>query len=310
VSWSLPLPRRRPLRRELFLGHRRHPGGYRPVVTRDDQAHAMTVAPQRKGKTVSFFSPSILASSRAIVATFSKAADLPTTIPHRLRLAQFTGGHVYLLNLKAEPIPELPPGVIPCHHDPLAGCQDPTWCQECAKTWVALHYAGGNKGSDNSQFFQLRAVDVLRAYFHAAALARRDVTQVVRWITARATDEPARIIRQAAIAPDWASALEDQVHSHAEVTVAGIFATAMTVVQPFTNPSIAGQLKTPNFDVDRFLEEGISTLYILDPTGDSKLSPVAPILTALTERVVKRAYRKASSAPAGRWCLAPRWVNA
>jgi type IV secretion system protein VirD4 len=299
------LSKRQTIYRELFLGHRRHLTGYDVVLTRDDQAHAMCVAPQRVGKTACFMVPGILASSRTVVATTSKATDLPYTIPHRLRLARATGGKVYLLNLKDEPTPELPAGVIPCRHDPLAGCQDPTWCQECAKTWVALYYAGGERGTDNSQFFQLSTIEVLGAYFHAAALARRDITQVVRWISAHAKDEPCRIIRQHGIAPEWATALENQVEPSrlqpGQVTVHGVFATAMTIVQSFTNPQISRQLTDPNFEVDSFLREGVSTLYVLDPTGDSKLSPITPIVTALVERIVKRAYRRASTAPRGRW---------
>jgi len=141
-------------------------------------------------------------------------------------------------------------------------------------------------------------------------VAKRDVGQVLHWLSTRAVDEPSEIIRAYGAAPRWATTLHETVHGGAEVTTAGVYSTAFTAVRSWTDPAVADQLRQPNLAVERFVgldadsattASPVNTLLILDASADSRLSPIAPIVTTLVEKIVHAAYQRASTAFQGRW---------
>jgi hypothetical protein len=104
----------------------------------------------------------------------------------------------------------------------LTGCEDPERCRKLALRLIANHV--GRR--DGAHYFHDWAATVLCAYLHAAALSGRDMDQVEDWLINRATEEPARIIRDAGTRPEWASVLEDVSGSPARLTVTSFYSVA------------------------------------------------------------------------------------
>jgi hypothetical protein len=85
------------------------------------------------------------------------------------------------------------PGVTGLRWSPLAGCTDPTVCYRRVQAMTGVVARGITDG----EHWRSGAAVILRAVFHAAALANLGLVEVRRWLAMQESREPAQILRTA-----------------------------------------------------------------------------------------------------------------
>lgn len=186
--------------------------------------------------------------------------------------------------------------------DPVAGCEDP---EEAIARGKALGSASAPSGSGggNSAWFQARAGEVLGYYLHAAAIKPDggSMRDVVRWAADFTDSEPQRLLQVSSTVGEagWADKLRARTQGRAGETVDSLAMTLSGILAPLDSPRVLDALCPPlgqNFDVERFLD-GANTLYIVSEAGEEAL---APLLTMLTDYIMRTAQRVSQTRPGGR----------
>ncbi len=175
---SLPLWYRiaEPHRHSVFLG-RAH---YRHRLRVPLEEHFVVMAPPRTYKTA-FLADVIMRYPGPVLATTTKADIYALTAAVRVGV-----GPVHVFN------PQHIGGVASTFRwDPVDGCQDPATAIRRAD---AFAFSVSQKGVEDATFWSAKASDYLRAYFHAAALARYDLRAVATWVTGAEPQVPERIL--------------------------------------------------------------------------------------------------------------------
>ena len=193
--------------------------------------------------------------------------------------------------------------------NPLEGCQDPATAIRRADAFAG---SVSQKGVEDATFWASKASDYLRAYFHAAAVAHLDLTQVARWVTGIGATEAEDILRAAASpGPHWAAQLAE-LRGEANKTAQTIRMTMSRALAFLADPALATSvLPGPgqSLDLEAFLREA-GTLYLIAETRGED-SPVAPLFACLTDELhytaalagqpdARRAARPAAADGAGR----------
>lgn len=185
--------------------------------------------------------------------------------------------------------------------DPVAGCEDP---EEAIARGKALGSASAPNGGGggNSAWFQARAGEVLGYYLHAAAcLPGGSMRDVVRWAADFTDTEPMRLLQTSQAVGDagWADKLRARTQGRAGETVDSLAMTLSGILAPLDSPRVLDALcpaAGENFDARRFLE-GANTLFIVSEAGEEAL---APLLTMLTDHIMRTAQRLSQTCPGGR----------
>jgi len=128
---------------------------------------------------------------------------------------------------------------------------------------TAFAFAVSQKGVEDGTFWSAKASDYLRAYFHAAALARHDLRTVAEWVSGASPDVPERIL-MAAGARQWAVNLAE-LRSEAHKTTATVRMVMTRALSFMADPALAASvLPTPGtgFDIPAFLEDR-GTVYLI-----------------------------------------------
>ena len=201
---SLPLWYRiaEPHQHSVFLG-RAH---YRHALRVPLEEHLLVMSPPRMLKTA-FLADVILRYPGPVVATSTKPDIYALTAAVRDGL-----GPVHVFN------PQHIGGVPSTFRwSPVDGCEDPATAIRRAD---AFAFAVSQKGVEDGTFWSAKASDYLRAYFHAAALARHDLHTVAEWVSGANPDVPERIL-MAAGARQWAVNLAE-LRSEAHKTTATV----------------------------------------------------------------------------------------
>lgn len=186
--------------------------------------------------------------------------------------------------------------------DPLAWVNFRTEGCEMRAARLAGHFADaetGGSADDGDNFFDPEAEDLLAAFFLAAAIAGKPITQVWEWVTNPQNTEAIEHLRSAEH-HFTASGLAMQYNAD-QRTRSGIFGTAkkmirclqLSNVHPWITPADGVR---PQFDELEFIERN-GTLYCLSLEGRGS---AAPLVSALTEAVIDVAMRKASRSSGGR----------
>ena len=252
--------------------------------------HAGAVAPPGYGKTAGQHIGAVVAFEGAVVSATTKPDVLLATADVRRRLAARHGGELYALDLGGDALGASGAGLREARIDLLAGCDDPMAAEERAAGLVPG--AGAPSGDSSTRFFDVSAVQILKALIHAAALRGLGVRAVIEWAMSQDADAAAAIlVERGADVRSWAAFLEG-LRSGAPVTVAGQWATVQAALAPLQQPRVLRLLDEPDFDVDRFLRTR-STLYVVDPRGEGGVSPTAYVIAAYLDWIKERAYRLA-----------------
>lgn len=182
--------------------------------------------------------------------------------------------------------------------DPISGCTDQGVAGR--RAWALVRGAGGAEGTERASFWARKAQEIVRCYLVAAALAGRDMLDVMRWANNPDDKEPVRILEHyaARVPAGWLETF--QTHLAATLnTRTGYFATVTSCVGFMDSPAVAAACRPrpgSSFEVEEFLRHR-GTLYLVGGSGDEGL---APLMTALTEYVFDEAQRIAATRPGER----------
>ena len=179
---------------------------------------------------------------------------------------------------------------------PVDGCEDPATAIRRAD---AFAFAVSQKGVEDGTFWSAKASDYLRAYFHAAALARYDLRTVAEWVSGANPHIPERIL-MAAGARQWAVGL-GELHSEAHKTTATVRMVMSRALSFMADPDLAASvLPAPGagFDIPAFLEDR-GTVYLI-AEALSEQAPVAPLFAAMASEIHYLAAQLGQASAAGR----------
>jgi len=241
----------------------------------------------RTGKTTARAIPAVMEAPGAVVATSNKRDLADAT-----RDPRATKGPVWVFDPQG--VCDEPPG---WYWDPLTYAIDDVHAAKLAE-----HFAANSRKDDAKEdaYFDPEGQQLLADFILAGALARRDVTEVYRWIVNVATNEPVAILSSdgyglAADRLDAAAHLADRQRD-------GLFGTARKMFQAVTfrsfQPWVCRQRDDlrPSFDPAAFVASG-GTLYSLSKEGKGS---AGALVTALTVAVVEAAEDLAKRSPGGR----------
>lgn len=243
----------------------------------------------RTGKTTARAVPAILAAPGAVLVTSNKRDVLDATRDPRAEV-----GPVWVFDPQSVAREE----PTDWWWNPLSYVVD-----EVRAAKMAEHFASGSRdpGARTDAFFDPSAQDLLAGLLLAAALDRRPITDVYRWLTRPTDDEPVSILKAGGY-----ELTADQVAGvifAPEKQRGGIYGTAQQMASCLTNRQVARWV-TPaglsdlrrQFSAESFVREG-GTLYSLSKEGRGT---AGPLVTALTVAVVEAAEDLAAASPAGR----------
>ena len=265
---SLPLWYRiaDPRQHSVFLG-RAH---YRHKLQVPLEEHLLVMSPPRMLKTA-FLADVILRYPGPVIATSTKPDILALTAAVRAGL-----GPVHVFN------PQHIGGVASTFRwSPVEGCEDPATAIRRAD---AFAFAVPQQGVEDGTFWSAKASDYLRAYFHAAALARYDLRTVAEWVSGANPDIPERILL-ASGARQWAISLAE-LRSEAHKTAATVRMVMSRALSFMADPALAASvLPGPGsgFDIPGFLADR-GTVYLI-AEALSEQAPVAPLFAAMASEI-------------------------
>lgn len=239
----------------------------------------------RTGKTTSRAIPALIDAPGAVIATSNKRDLVDATRDVRDQV-----GRVWVFD------PQKVAGESPTWWwNPLGGIYD-----EADAVKLADHFAYSSRpgGGKTDAFFDNAGRDLLAGLILAAALDQRPITDVYRWITRPANDEPVQILHDNDFVLQ--ADLVQGVINSPERQRGGVYGTAAQMVACLTNRAITTwvtpQEDRPQFHPAEFVQ-GTGTLYSLSREGQGSSGP---LVAALTVAVIEAAERAASTSPGGR----------
>lgn len=237
----------------------------------------------RAGKTSARVIPAVMEAVGPVVATSNKRDVVDATRLHRERTI---GGRAWVFDPQA--VAEEPPL---WYWDPIAwvaGTDGGAGAQQRAAE-LAGHFAAGGDADKRDAFFDPEGEDLLAALFLAAAVAKRPVTEVYRWVTKPKVEEPIEILAEHGDYEMIAAGLHDQ-YAAPDRQRAGVFSTAKKMaaclklgsITRWVTPPVPGEAARDSFDTAAFATSR-DTLYPLSREGKGT---AGPLVTAMTAAVV------------------------
>jgi type IV secretion system protein VirD4 len=144
--------------------------------------------------------------------------------------------------------------------------------------------AKGEGTTTDGEFWYATAAKLLAPLFVAAALERRTMADVVRWVDTQEVGEVATILERSS-SPEVLHAAE-ATWCRDERTRSSVYTTAETVLAPFAH-SPPGLSTAGGFEPDHLLH-GAHTLYLCAPAHDQRR--LRGYFTALTQAVLSHAF--------------------
>ena len=271
VAKTEPLPVGR-LLLGVLPGVARHSG-----VAAETAQSVVVVGPTQSGKTTSLAVPAILGWRGPVVAASVKSDLLRHTRGTRARL-----GRVWCID------PTRTSGAPADSWSPLTGCAE--W-REASRVAADLCDAAKAEGTTaDGEFWYATAAKLLAPLFLAAALDRRSMADVVRWVDTQEVAEVADILDAAA--PLEALDAARATWCRDERTRSSVYTTAETVLAPFAHAP-PGPPSPAMFEPSRLLG-GSHTLFLCAPAHDQRR--LRGYFTALTQQVLAHAFASATRA--------------
>ena len=242
----------------------------RLIATEGDHS-VIVFGPTGSGKTTALVVPALLEHPGPAVALSVKTDLLRDTLQHRAR--------------NERPVYIYDPLNLTDHQcaawTPLRTCHDWAEAQRMAE---ALASAMVDGSVNDSRFWNAMASKMLEALLHAAALDKRTMRDVVRWVDTREQVEVAQILEKHNAhhaLQSWGSSL-----TRDERTLSGVYASTEVLLRAYSTPGMTDSLAANCFDPSKMIAAG-GTLYVCAPTEDQ--ARLRPIFAAL----VKDVYRAA-----------------
>jgi type IV secretory pathway TraG/TraD family ATPase VirD4 len=250
----------------------------------------------RQGKTTSRVLPMMFTAPGLVVATSCKRDLIDDSIAVREQV-----GPVWVFD---------PQDIAPEHHgqpwyfDPLDYVRRDKNMDSNAATLAEIFEAAttdhGTVGEgDQNGFFYQQARKLIKAFFLAAAIDNRPITDAYRWVMRSSDAEPLRILQ----ASDWSNValgLEAQ-YDEEDRTRSNVFAAAANVVECLSTKAVGGWV-TPQegvrkLDCRALAADETATLYLM--TRDDEPTP-RPITSVLVVMLLKELESRADTYPRNR----------
>ena len=244
-------------------------------VAAETAQSVVVVGPTQSGKTTSLAVPAILGWRGPVVAASVKSDLLRHTSETRARL-----GRVWCIDPTAS-TDESADG-----WSPLTGCVQ--WREACRVAADLCDAAKSDGMTAEGDFWYATAAKLLAPLFLAAALDRRTMADVVRWVDTQEVGEVAGILE--ATAPPEAVDAARATWCRDERTRSSVYTTAETVLAPFADAPPGPPSSAP-FEAQHLLG-GTHTLYLCAPAHDQRR--LRGYFTALTQQVLSCAFSSAT----------------
>jgi type IV secretion system protein VirD4 len=246
------------------------------IAAEPDQS-LVVVGPTQSGKTTSLAVPAILGWPGPVLAASVKTDLLRDTQATRARQ-----GRVWRID------PTGCTGGVGDEWSPLGECAD--WRRACATTTDLCQAARSDGTTADGDFWYATAAKLLAPLFHAAALDRRPMADVVRWVDTQEVGEVADVLERVG-APEALDAA-CATWCRDDRTRSSVYTTAETVLAPFahsTASSTPTQMTPARFEpADLLAGDGDNTLYLCAPAHDQRR--LRGYFTALTQQVLTHAF--------------------
>ncbi len=244
----------------------------RTVVATEAAASLLVVGPTQSGKTTGLAVPAVLGWTGPVVAASVKTDLLEHTVAHRRTV-----------------------GPVACF-DPsgVTGRGDVSWSPlpECT-TWPGARRAAAvltevgrttSGGMADGDFWYTTAARLLAPLLFAAAVGRRDMAEVVRWVETGEEAEVLDLLTWAGVGPAVDAARS--AFAKEERQRSSIVTTLETLLEPFgaADPAV-GSL--PPVDPGGLLA-GSGTLYLCAPAHDQRR--LTPLFVGVLRTVLDRVY--------------------
>jgi type IV secretion system protein VirD4 len=246
----------------------------------------VVVGPTQSGKTTSLAVPAILNWPGPVLAASVKTDLLRDT--HAVRARQ---GRVWRID------PTGCTGAVGDEWSPLGECAD--WRRACATTTDLCQAARADGTTADGEFWYATAAKLLAPLFHAAALDRRPMADVVRWVDTQEVGEVADVLERLG-APEALDAAR-ATWCRDDRTRSSVYTTAETVLAPFAHTASASwtspRMTPARFEpADLLAGGGDNTLYLCAPAHDQRR--LRGYFTALTQQVLTHAFECSTRAAA------------
>jgi type IV secretion system protein VirD4 len=235
----------------------------------------VVVGPTQSGKTTSLAVPAILGWRGPVVAASVKSDLLRHTLGACTRR-----GRVWCID------PTGSTGTRADTWSPLVGCSE--WRRACRVAADLCDSARADGTTADGEFWDATATKLLAPMLLAAALDRRTMADVVRWIDTQEVGEVSGILERAG--PPEALDAARATWCRDERTRSSVYTTTETVLAPFAHSLPAGSDADP-FE-SRHLLGGSHTLYLCAPAHDQRR--LRGYFTALTQQVLSDAFTHAT----------------
>jgi type IV secretion system protein VirD4 len=244
------------------------------------------VGPPGSGKSSGIVIPTLLNWAGPAVVTSTRGDLLAATGNWRAQIAGARGGRVYVY----DPFGSIR-GVESLRWSPLVGCVDPELCYRR----VAAMTAVSGQGIEDGDHWRDGAARILRAYFHAAAIATdppRSLVDVRTWLARHDVDTAANILTASGSpAAYWGMELAAMQYL-GDRERGSFFSLATDTLEAAASPRVLASTHAPEFDVDRFLATD-STLYVVGPSHYQRVA--APMIVGLIDSIAQGAAEKAEA---------------
>ena len=252
------------------------------------------IAGPRTGKTTCYAVPAVLDAPGPVIVTSNKRDIVDATRGAREAAAVASGGSCWVFD---------PQGVAGAGArwwwDPLSYVTDVRSARKLAAVWTN---ASKEPGDRTDAYFDNAGQELLAQLLLAASSARRQVSQVYRWLQDPDEEEPVRALAAAGyeLAADG---LRATIHLP-DRQRAGVYGSAARTASFLSDPRVLEWVEDPGGKRPQFLPTSLlgsgGTLYSLSREGEGSS---APLVTALTAAVLEAAEAKAAASVGGRLAL-------
>lgn len=258
----------------------------RQVLMSGTEDHVLNIWAPRQGKTTSKAIPAILNAPGLVVATSCKRDLIDETIDVRAKL-----GRVWVFDPQ-----NLAPGIEGGFwFDPLDFVRSERYWDGSALRLAEIFEGATTKraeGGGDNEFFYQQARDLLTDLFLAAAIDRRPITDVYRWVASPDNSEPLDILADS----QYGAQYED-LSSKVAVTPRtrdGIFSAAKNCIACLGLAEVRAWMTpighTPKLDIADLAADDTATLYLLSKDTNPVARPISTMLTILlSDALEKRA---------------------
>lgn len=250
----------------------------------------LLIGPPRSGKGYGYVISDIVSAPGPVVTTSTRGDNMSATI-----LARSKKGPVWVFD---------PDGVTgresTLRWSPILGCEDGAVAKERAERLIEGTGLGAGDGGNNAEF-ATKAVQILQALLHAAAIGNVGLDELYQWTkSAEAAKDAVQVLRDFKSPLKWDRGLEATLNQPPEDLAHEWFGVA-SALGPVDVPEVRAlfdaRSEAEAFDIDRFLNEN-GTLYLISPLqpAGKKGAGLGVMMAMLLDSIADVAHRRAMQA--------------